>query len=288
MSSQSFGHLISARRHELGLTQVRLAQLLGVAPGTLRNWERGRATPTSDDTMTALAAVLGIGEKDIADEGAFSADPNHPDESTPDDGEALDVSPGPPPGNATTDDPVAGDDAIASWETGTPKRGRRLRVEESEDPVEDSGSPFLGKANPAAAMLSGLKESEIVSTLRESETLSALKDSEILSGLRQRIANTFAPTESDTDDSGEMSDPSWSEDLGMGGRHGSASHSLTEDAYYEPSYVEDPDEMDHYRHRWIITAFVVIVLLMVAFWAMGQAQASLADGWQRMFDMLRI
>ena len=36
--------VLKIRRH-LGLTQERFAELLGISPGTLRNWEQGRRKP---------------------------------------------------------------------------------------------------------------------------------------------------------------------------------------------------------------------------------------------------
>ena len=36
---------VSAIRRHLGLTQQRFAELLGISPATLRNWEQGRRKP---------------------------------------------------------------------------------------------------------------------------------------------------------------------------------------------------------------------------------------------------
>ena len=36
---------VSAIRQHLGLTQHKFAQLLGISPATLRNWEQGRRKP---------------------------------------------------------------------------------------------------------------------------------------------------------------------------------------------------------------------------------------------------
>jgi putative transcriptional regulator len=36
---------VSAIRRHLGLTQQKFAQLLGISPATLRNWEQGRRKP---------------------------------------------------------------------------------------------------------------------------------------------------------------------------------------------------------------------------------------------------
>jgi putative transcriptional regulator len=36
---------VAAIRRHLGLTQQKFAELLGISPGTLRNWEQGRRKP---------------------------------------------------------------------------------------------------------------------------------------------------------------------------------------------------------------------------------------------------
>ncbi len=56
----SFGQLIKEQRIEMGLTQQRLADLVGRSPSTVRSWERDRATPTDETVIDSLSAVLGV------------------------------------------------------------------------------------------------------------------------------------------------------------------------------------------------------------------------------------
>lgn len=56
----SFGQLVKEQRIEMGLTQQRLADLVGRSPSTIRSWERDRATPNDEVVITSLADVLGI------------------------------------------------------------------------------------------------------------------------------------------------------------------------------------------------------------------------------------
>ena len=56
----SFGQLVKEHRIEMGLTQQRLADLVGRSPSTVRSWERDRATPNDRSVVDAIAAVLGI------------------------------------------------------------------------------------------------------------------------------------------------------------------------------------------------------------------------------------
>ncbi len=57
----SFGQLVKEQRIEMGLTQQRLADLVGRSPSTVRSWERDRATPNDEVVIASLADVLGIG-----------------------------------------------------------------------------------------------------------------------------------------------------------------------------------------------------------------------------------
>lgn len=47
---------IKALRESLGMTQDQLAAMLGLNPGTLRNWEQGIREPT--DAARALLTIL--------------------------------------------------------------------------------------------------------------------------------------------------------------------------------------------------------------------------------------
>lgn len=64
--------LIKERRAELGMTQIRLAEILGRSASTIRSWERGAALP-SEDVHDALAAALNI------DPALLSGDAESPD-----------------------------------------------------------------------------------------------------------------------------------------------------------------------------------------------------------------
>ena len=62
----SLGELISSQRAALGLTQARLAELVGRSPSTIRSWERDRTAPADRASVAALAAVLGLTEDEMA------------------------------------------------------------------------------------------------------------------------------------------------------------------------------------------------------------------------------
>lgn len=52
------GARIAKRRHQLGWSQVELAEKLGVSPSTVANWERGAAYPKKK--LGKVEQVLGV------------------------------------------------------------------------------------------------------------------------------------------------------------------------------------------------------------------------------------
>lgn len=69
--SVSFGDFVRRAREQAGLTQSRLAQLIGKSPTTIRSWEHGRTNPSDAGAVTAMAAVLGLDENDLLGQAGF-------------------------------------------------------------------------------------------------------------------------------------------------------------------------------------------------------------------------
>jgi len=57
--SEAFGSEIQTRRAAIGMSQARLAELVGRSTSTVRSWERGKTEPSSH-ALEALTAVLGM------------------------------------------------------------------------------------------------------------------------------------------------------------------------------------------------------------------------------------
>jgi transcriptional regulator with XRE-family HTH domain len=74
MGDEFFARLIKRRRDALGFSQARLAELVGRSPSTIRNWERGNSTPSERSDAVALAAVLGLDEREVLEGAGFLAD----------------------------------------------------------------------------------------------------------------------------------------------------------------------------------------------------------------------
>ena len=59
MGKKQIGHLLKARRKELGVTQRQLAEFADLALNTIYQVERGQANPTLE-TLLSLADTLGL------------------------------------------------------------------------------------------------------------------------------------------------------------------------------------------------------------------------------------
>lgn len=69
--SVSFGDSIRRGREVAGLSQAKVAELIGKAPSTVRSWEMGRTNPSEAAAVSALAAVLGIDEPTLLSRAGF-------------------------------------------------------------------------------------------------------------------------------------------------------------------------------------------------------------------------
>ncbi len=65
MPERSFGRTVRYRRTKLGMSQTRLAELVGRSPATIRSWEAERSTPTDPKVLETLVAILGIDERTL-------------------------------------------------------------------------------------------------------------------------------------------------------------------------------------------------------------------------------
>jgi transcriptional regulator with XRE-family HTH domain len=65
MPERTFGRTVRFRRTKLGLSQTKLAELVGRSVTTIRSWERDKSVPTDPKALAALAAILGVDERSL-------------------------------------------------------------------------------------------------------------------------------------------------------------------------------------------------------------------------------
>jgi transcriptional regulator with XRE-family HTH domain len=63
MPERSFGRVVRYRRTKLGLSQAKLAQLVGRSPATVRSWEADKSVPNDPKVLSILSAILGVDER---------------------------------------------------------------------------------------------------------------------------------------------------------------------------------------------------------------------------------
>ncbi|HUG07624.1 MAG TPA: helix-turn-helix domain-containing protein [Acidimicrobiia bacterium] len=67
MPERSFGRMVRYRRTKLGLSQAKLGELVGRSTATIRSWERDKRRPNDEKVLSALAAILGVSERQLFD-----------------------------------------------------------------------------------------------------------------------------------------------------------------------------------------------------------------------------
>ena len=67
MPERSFGRTVRYRRTKLGLSQAKLAELVGRSTNTIRSWERDSSQPNDPKVLSTLAAILAIDERLLFD-----------------------------------------------------------------------------------------------------------------------------------------------------------------------------------------------------------------------------
>jgi len=297
MASQlSLGDLIQRQRAALGLTQARLAELVGRSPSTVRSWERDRGVPGDKAALTALMAVLGLTDEEV--ENAIGDQEGAADES---------VGPGLIPLiDAPFDEP-----------TRSPLPPKRTELFPRREPaVHDSRPipadlPFGEEASaPAAAEL--IEEPESPLDRVDSPIVADPVAGEDVGDFPEAVSQQQPEPSVDRVDSPIVADP----EVGVGVSEPPASARLQIPAPAErrgpvtvpapvvsteqtavtaptdsgtsavslrsrpASYLDDPDELRTYRTRMILTAILLVLMFIVLTWAFGEAR----DAFGLIFD----
>jgi transcriptional regulator with XRE-family HTH domain len=236
--SVSFGDFVRRAREQAGLTQSRLAQLIGKSPTTIRSWEHGRTNPADRGAVSAMAAVLGLDETELLGQAGFQ----EPETPTALSGRQelsslaseRDVMFVPvvtePSGPVMTDlpEPESEESALAHDAiTAAPPA--------ETEPITVTISPERVPAPAAAAA-----EAVVDEPVRETP------------GPRTKIVVTHQSA--------------------TGASLGSSNGYVG-----ALSYVEDEAEKDFYRRRGLITALVLVFMVIVVWWGLGRTGGAIGD-----------
>ena len=257
--SVSFGDLVRRGREEAGLSQARLALLIGKSPTTVRAWEHGRTHPADPGAVAALAAVLGLDEVELLGQAGFEAPaaPTRPSarqelnnlatERT----EMIALAPfAVAPSSAKAVKPaISNPDLVDSPVTTKPATMDPVDVEPGSNPEAEGDVkpvttvPIEIPATPVEVSKPKVRKPVVATRIRKPEP-------------RVIVAQPAAPGPGP---------------VGVHGQVGSNG--------YIPgrSYVEDEAEQDFYRRRGLITALVLVFMVIVIWWALGRTGGAIGE-----------
>lgn len=251
MPERSFGRMVRYRRTKLGLSQAKLAELVGRSPSTIRAWERDKSAPTEKAVLHALAAILGVDEKHLFEKAGQEPPPEI--ETSPTVEEALATLSPEPVGAAgiSVTDADEAEEALESDEVD------QVEVSDEDTAEDDSEGPGELDLEPAPAA---------VETLDRSDDSSAAPP-----------AVTPQPQPSGPDaEPGYVAPPE--------------PYMITAPTppVAEPSYMEDTGQRQLYRVRSLATLVVVVALIIAFLWALSEGLDAIGSWWDDFFGSLRL
>jgi transcriptional regulator with XRE-family HTH domain len=262
--SVSFGDLVRRGREEAGLSQSRLALLIGKSPTTIRAWEHGRTNPADPQAVAALAAVLGIDEAELLGQAGFEAPAIRPRPSARQEltalaserTEMIALAPFPEAPELTKPvKPVKSEpdllDLPAAMETVT-----EPAVEAKVDVNPETTTPM---PNPTPSVDVPKPKLHIPRPKLPVLPKAAIKPK--AAKPRVVITQQIPPIGVPINSNGYVA-----------GR----------------SYLEDEAEKDFYRRRGVITALVLVFMVIVIWWALGRTGGAIGDFIESIVGLLDI
>jgi transcriptional regulator with XRE-family HTH domain len=267
--SVSFGDLVRRGREEAGLSQSRLALLIGKSPTTIRAWEHGRTNPADPAAVAALAAVLGLNEAELLGQAGFEAPvartrpsarqelSNLANERT--EMIALAPRPDPPAPTKPVKPSISEPDLLDSPLPVEPGTSEQIAIEQI---TVDSGSELVAEVKvdvkpvvtapipsaPAGAAVSDrtarIPKPKLAIPRPRAARPRVIVTQQVLPGPGSIGANS---------------------PIGSNGYVGGR------------SYLEDEAEKDFYRRRGVITALVLVFMVIVIWWALGRTGGAIGD-----------
>ncbi len=251
----SFATLVKQRRVALGMSQAKLADLVGRSSSVVRSWERGASAPADENVVRSLAAVLGIEESLLR--SSVGLDPKgrvrEPDEIG---GGSLEVF------VAEVDDP-----------------GEPVGVDVPRGTADVEEGPEAGPAEPAGA---GQTSEEIKEPAVKAPP--AAEDDHPPPAAQEELLVADEPLEADFAFSAPPTGAPEEESPVAGGT-GATSPTVMVPAGGTPvlpaerSYLDDPDQMVTYWIRAALTVAFSVFLLVVLLWALSRLGDSVGEVW---------
>lgn len=300
--TDAWGDMIKERRSALGMTQARLAELVGRSSTAVRAWERNQSLPTDPEVIDALEAVLGIdlgvddsaGERtddgwaDAGDTVTDAADDADEADEDAGDGESVEGLLEAEPGDAEpADEPVNGElsEVEPAAETTADPNASADSGDPSSDPVEDPTQVIVRDA-PRVIATATAAHSEVLAGPRAPQPTPDAPGTPVASGppspapertstarepeATAVLGETFATGSTATGGSRPVSDDPF----------GPAPATPSGVGRFDASYLDDPATLRLYRMRALFTAAAALGLLIVLRWAMGGATGAWRQIWE--------
>lgn len=248
MPERSFGRTVRYRRNKLGLSQAKLAELVGRSTPTIRSWERDKSRPNDPQVIATLAAILGVDERQLFEKAEI------------DQPEVIETSPTVEQALASLSVESAPVDDSDEIEVGVD-----LSDEDDETPapspipvpvsVEQYRLDLVAMDGGSADSNAGAKPASGGSQPRHERVLVAAAAS---SGPAY-----VAPPEPYV-------------------------QTPVTPAIPDVSYMEDAAQRQLYRVRNLATLVAAVALVIVFIWALGEGIGALGDWWDDFFGNLRL
>ena len=282
--SASFGNLVRRGREDAGLSQSRLATLVGRSATTIRAWEHGRTNPSDRQSVAALAAVLGLDENELLGHAGFEASEARAPVSArqeltslatertemialaaPDGHKPPSSSRPPGPRHAFVSADISIPAAPAPEDEVVEMPLISVPISAPEAPATEvtaaaPSAPVVPVSRVLGAEVSQSKEGTATAT---GETARAVENSPVAAKAKPRVVLThrMAPGPTQAGSNGFVS--------GI-------------------SYIEDETEKDFYRRRGAITAVVLAFMVIVVWWAFGRTGSAIGDFFESLIGSLDI
>jgi transcriptional regulator with XRE-family HTH domain len=254
--SVSFGDLVRRGREEAGLSQSRLALLIGKSSTTIRAWEHGRTNPADRAAVSALAAVLGLDEAELLGQAGFDmpvarARPSARQELSNLASERTDMIvlapfPEAPAPIKPVKPLISEPDLLDSPVPMEPATMEPVAVEPPAERISDTEVDV--KPVTTAPIQTPITAVDVLKPKVRMPRVTAPKTKEP----KPRVIVTQQPAPGPAQ-------------IGSNGYVAGR------------SYLEDEAEKDFYRRRGVITAVVLVFMVIVIWWALGRTGGAIGD-----------
>lgn len=267
MPERSFGRTVRYRRTKLGLSQAKLGELVGRSTTTIRSWERDKSRPNDAQVLSALAAILGVDERQLFEK----AEVKRP--------AAVETSPTVEQALATLS---VRDDLPEPVETAPEPRAPIAEPRDESEGDESGDVEPLASPEPRSDPIDDEKR-----TAPRPISVPQTPPPPVPVASQLAVAFQGAATE----DGGSWDIEAFPEDSGE------AAYVAPPEPYVQTpliptladiSYMEDQSQRQLYRVRSLATVVAFVALVVAFVWAAGEGLGALGDWWDDFFGNLRL